>query len=140
MWVFTPQEKRAIIFLVVILLVGVGVLSYKKYNPDFAPEILANDFQSTKYKNASSTVSISPADSAAITKNQDLAPQVSKFNLNTASLEDLEMLPRIGPVLAKRIVDYRSHKGGFGTIEEIMKVKGIGKKTFALIKDYLTLE
>lgn len=62
-----------------------------------------------------------------------------KVNINTASLEELESLPRIGTTIANRIIEYRKTHGRFKSIEEIIKVKGIGKKTFEKIKEKITL-
>ena len=62
------------------------------------------------------------------------------LDLNTASLEDLETLPGIGPVLAERIIEYRERYGGFQSVEEIMYVSGIGEKTYAKIADLLKVE
>jgi competence protein ComEA len=63
-----------------------------------------------------------------------------KINLNTATLEELMTLDRIGPQYAQRIIDYRDTYGPFEKIEDIMKVKGIGPKTFEANKDRLTVE
>lgn len=60
------------------------------------------------------------------------APQL---DLNTATVEDLEELPGIGPVLAERIVDYRAQHGGFRSVDQLQGVSGIGPKRFADIKD-----
>lgn len=62
------------------------------------------------------------------------------LNLNTATLEELEQLPEVGQVLAQRIIDYRSTEGSFATIEDIMKVTGIGWAKFDQIKDFITVE
>jgi competence protein ComEA len=61
------------------------------------------------------------------------------IDLNTATLEQLDSLPGIGPAIAQRIIDYREQVGGFKTIEEITEVKGIGDATLAKIKDQITV-
>jgi comEA protein len=62
-----------------------------------------------------------------------------KINLNTASIEQLQSLPGIGPSTAKSIVEYRTKVGKFNRIEEIINIKGIGEKKFEKIKDRLVL-
>ncbi len=61
------------------------------------------------------------------------------ININTATLAELETLPRIGPAIAQRIIDYRTANGPFTSIEQIMNVKGIGPATFAQLKDLITV-
>jgi competence protein ComEA len=63
-----------------------------------------------------------------------------KININSASVQELQKLPQIGSVVAKRIVEYREQNGKFTKIEEIMKVKGIGEKTFLKLKPLITVE
>ena len=60
---------------------------------------------------------------------------VKKVNINTANLDELQTLPRIGEKVAQRIIDYRKEHGPFKKIEELMKVQGVGEKTFKLLKD-----
>ena len=62
-----------------------------------------------------------------------------KVNINTATAAELEILPRIGPKVAQRIVDFRTKNGNFKRIEEIMKVQGIGEKVYEDIKDLITV-
>jgi competence protein ComEA len=62
-----------------------------------------------------------------------------QVNINTASQSELELLPGIGPSIAARIVSYReTHK--FQQRNNIMRIRGVGQKTFAKIKDYLVVE
>ncbi len=69
------------------------------------------------------------------------APQPEgKLNLNTATLEQLEQLPGIGPVLAQRILDYRTANGDFHSVDELKNVRGIGDKLFAALKERLTVQ
>jgi competence protein ComEA len=60
-------------------------------------------------------------------------------NLNRATLADLDGLPGVGPVLAQRILDWRSEHGRFTTVEELQEVPGIGPSTFADLKDRVTV-
>lgn len=62
-----------------------------------------------------------------------------KININTASEKELQQLPKVGPAMAKRIIEYRNSVKTFKTITELKNVKGIGDKTFELMKPYLTL-
>ena len=59
-------------------------------------------------------------------------------SLNSATLAELETLPRIGPALAQRILDWREANGGFTSIEDLRNVTGIGQKTFEGLKDHVT--
>jgi comEA protein len=63
----------------------------------------------------------------------------TRININTASASELESLPRIGPKVAQRIVDFRTKNGNFKKVEEIMKIQGIGEKVFDQIKDLITV-
>ena len=61
------------------------------------------------------------------------------LNVNDASADQWQLLPGIGPSTAAKVLDYRaSHP--FKTIEQVMRVKGIGRKTFNRIKPYLSTE
>jgi competence protein ComEA len=63
----------------------------------------------------------------------------TKININTATAEELDRLPGIGPVKAKAIVDYRAQIGKFKSIEDVEKVKGIKAGEFSKIKDSIEL-
>ncbi|MBA2848549.1 helix-hairpin-helix domain-containing protein [Thermosulfuriphilus ammonigenes] len=61
-------------------------------------------------------------------------------NLNTASAAELELLPGIGPKTAQAIVEYRKAHGPFKSIDELLKVKGIGSKKLEKIRPLVTVE
>ena len=66
------------------------------------------------------------------------APGVA-LNLNTATVEQLDELDGIGPATAQQIVDYRESRGGFGSIEELDQVPGIGEVRMATLRDKVRL-
>jgi competence protein ComEA len=60
-------------------------------------------------------------------------------NLNTADAAALETLPRIGPAMAQRILDWREQNGRFSAIEDLLDVAGIGEATFEGLRDLVTV-
>ena len=81
---------------------------------------------------------VQPMTAAGILNSAAAGVSGGKVNINTADLRELETLPRIGPALAQRIIDYRTANGPFQIIEDIKKVSGIGEKIFEGLKDYIT--
>ncbi|MFQ5601814.1 MAG: ComEA family DNA-binding protein [bacterium] len=72
-------------------------------------------------------------------------PRDSRFteflvNINKASQEELQSLPTVGPVIAKKIITYRQQNGEFQSMDDLLNVKGIGKKTLEKIKPYVSLK
>ncbi len=61
------------------------------------------------------------------------------LNLNTATVEQLDLLPGVGPSTADKIVEYRQAHP-FKSIRQLMRIKGIGKKTFERLRPYLAVE
>lgn len=60
-----------------------------------------------------------------------------RIDINTASAEQLQLIPGIGEVLAQRIIDYRTEHTAFTTVEELMEVSGIGQVKFSKMKPYV---
>ncbi len=74
---------------------------------------------------------------AAAPQRAPRAPQ-RPVNLNTATVTELMQLPRVGQKTAERIVAFRKQHGGFQRAEELMNVKGIGEKSYAKLKSFLS--
>jgi competence protein ComEA len=67
------------------------------------------------------------------------APSTEKVNLNSASAEQLQTLPGVGPAMAKKILELRAKNGKFTKVEDILTIKGIGEKKFQKMKDRLVV-
>ena len=68
-----------------------------------------------------------------------IAQDLNKVNINTASVEELTQLKRIGTSYAQRIIEYRDKNGPFEKPEDIVKVPGIGPKTFQANYDIIVV-
>ncbi len=76
---------------------------------------------------------------AIIVATTCFATEPVKININTASIEQLMTLDRVGPKYAQRIIDYRETEGPFKRPEDIMLVPGIGRKTWEANKDRIII-
>lgn len=80
-----------------------------------------------------------PAQAAPAAAEAKEGKKGSVININSADTTQLSLLPRIGPSVAQRIVDYRKKNGPFKTTDDLMLVQGIGEKTFQLLKPYVAI-
>ncbi len=89
---------------------------------------------------SSSSASNNPSPFTVITSSPtpDLG-QTELVDINSASLQELDSLPGIGPTTAQNIIDYREQHGPFNHIEDIMNVPGIGPATFDRISSLITV-
>ena len=76
----------------------------------------------------------------AVQKPEAQPAAAGVINLNTASLQELTRLPNIGPARAQALLELRTKLGGFKKVEDIMRVKGIGRKTFRKLEPMLRLQ
>jgi competence protein ComEA len=67
------------------------------------------------------------------------AAPAQPVNLNTATLEQLDTLPGVGPATAQKILDFREERGGFGSVEELGEVPGIGPVRMAALREAVTV-
>lgn len=88
---------------------------------------------------SSASASSSSASSSSVSSSTSGAASGDLINLNTATASDLQKLNGIGEKKAEQIIAYRQEKGSFKSIDELKEVSGIGDKTFAAIKDQLTI-
>mgnify|MGYP001596555621 CR=1 FL=1 len=131
---FIYSSGQIFVFIVLIgsLILGSFILMVKRRHSP-APKIQITNSQqsivhSQKGSQTNSTTNISKR-----------KPQTFTININQAELEDLQLLPGLGPKTAERIIEYRKNNGKFKQKEGIMNVKGIGEKKFEKWKDLITI-
>jgi competence protein ComEA len=123
----TSVERKVILFLAGAFLIGSGLRLYSAMYPERA----AHD-----YRESDSTF-------AALSQRPvETSKQTPSFavNINTATKEELMALPGVGEVMAERIMLYRQDVGPFTSINDLMKVKGIGHKRLEQLKPHITVE
>lgn len=81
-----------------------------------------------------------PVANAATAKAAKTQAVTEKVNVNAASAKELQTLPGIGRVTAQRIIDYRTAKGLFSSLEDLQKVKGVGESTLRKISGRIVLQ
>lgn len=62
------------------------------------------------------------------------------ININTADAATLQLLPGIGPAFSQRIIEFRTEKGGFNSVEELIQIRGIGEKTMQQLRPIVTID
>lgn len=139
----TRQEKLVIEFLVLFFLIGSGIRLYReRIRPQSTPSRTEiQEFKALAQK--SDSVYIAKHGKQSASKSKKIKREVKregKINLNRATKQELMSLPRIGTTIADSIIAYRTKHGGFKDIEELKKVKGIGTKTFEILKGEVSIE
>ena len=74
---------------------------------------------------------------AALTQKKN--PQANPVNLNSASVEELQQVPGIGPATAKSIVNFREKSGPFRRVEDLLAIRGISKQALERMRPYVTV-
>lgn len=138
MLAFTKNERIILILLILSLIAGSGLKLFKiskKKNEDSL--ILDKELKGFDKKLAAIVSTDTIIDSSKVSFLNNQRNNSLSIDLNSATKQELEKLPHIGPVIAQRIIDYRMQRGRFETIDELVNVKGIGNKTLFKIKPYL---
>lgn len=86
------------------------------------------------------TVAAPAIEATAAEPTRVAAAEVAKVNINAATAKELQGLPGIGQVMAERIVAYRAEKGKFKSTDDLLKVKGVGKKSLEKIRELISIE
>ena len=159
---FSKSETRVIVFVAVVIASGYVIRNFKEFIEDADKPY---DYSGTdsafinKSLNRVSTYRFSASEDSldydqakfandieAAGKKHDSVDTESftyggaTVNINSAEKQELEGLPGIGEATAERIIIYRDENGGFRKIEDLMKVKGIGKKKFDKLKELITVK
>ena len=142
---FTQNERRVILFLVVTFLAGGIIKLYRSSHPvqqQFNYTSSDSEFaaRSALAEQPDSILEQSTSSSSVERRPVSKTHASKKININTASAVELTKLPGIGEAMAKKIIAYRNEHGNLKTVEELMNVKGIGKKKFERLAPLLTVE
>lgn len=138
---FTRQEQRATLLLLSAF--GIGALAwwYRQSRPlppvNPAEVAVFEEYARTLERDTSAIVA--PTETSEL-KAGPAASALLQLNLNAAAEADLVRLPGIGPVMAKRIVEYRQAHGPFKRLDDLRKIKGIGAKTYAKLAPLLVVK
>jgi competence protein ComEA len=145
---FSRAETFALAILLLMVLIGGGILLYENSTETLPPELF---FQSagaaTKQPPMSAPVSLIDSksaraqsqDTSSVSARKPTKPISLLLNINTAPAESLMMLPRVGKVISQRIIELREQLGQFDSVEQLVKVRGIGNKTLELIRPSITV-
>lgn len=109
----------------------------------FTAVLITCAFNSPKFmyssKSADDFSDIENIVSSEISQSKFEEDSVFPLNINTATFEELQFIPDIGPATAKLIIDYRNEYGTIVSFSELLSINGIGKKTVERIKEYCVI-
>lgn len=112
----------------------------KNIKPEYNIDVALENNESVIEKEENKTTEVvKPNDNNDVVINDEGTSTNKLVNINTAGVKELSTLTGIGKAKAQKIIDYREANRGFKSIDEIMKVKGIGKATYEKFKENITI-
>jgi comEA protein len=128
----TKKEQKVILFLVLTLLFGAGIRLFQELFPS------VRKFDYSRADSTFSELSLDPENTAV--SEEEIQEENRKLNINIATREQLMNLPGIGSAIAERIIDYRKNFGKFSALDDLQKVKGIGKSKMDRIRPLISTQ
>ena len=134
-WGFSRQERPAISVLIAALLIGLAASYFRQRIRTAELETItpADSAIVLQFKELADNIHRSENDS--ISPSEALSGNVFPIDINAASASGLQKLPGIGPVIAERIIEYRSINGPFESLDSLINVRGIGPAKLKAILD-----
>ena len=139
---FTKNEQRIFLFLSIIFIAGVSVKVYRAYFTP--PPVRQFDYSASDKEFEERSKHLTSASPAGETNDTAGAAgrrsTQTKVNLNSATKEELVVLPGIGEGLAEQILIYRDEHGAFFGLDQLKKIKGIGAKKFERLRPFVKIK
>jgi competence ComEA-like helix-hairpin-helix protein len=131
---FNRTEIMVLATFVILLCVGAGIRLYQKITEPSPEEVYIKTLAAEPYQ-PDSTIGDRPGQSPVAAAEPAL-----RLNLNTAPAESLILLPRVGPVMTQRVIEYRDSVAGFDSVGQLLQVRGIGPKTLERIRPFVVVD
>ncbi len=145
---FSRAEIFALSILLLMALVGGGVLLYQNSTQTLPPELFFQSAAATPTPIKSGAAPINNLTQKTVTEGNNSRtvtarasdkPATLTLNINTAPIDSLMLLPRVGQIIGQRIVELRQRLGQFDSVGQLIAVRGIGKKTLEQIRPHVTV-
>lgn len=139
------MKKASAVIMVAITCIFIGFVAGTFFGKNYGKEpirlsTLPTEASATDVsRNTVSDAALSE-DTMAETEPAENTAAEWRVNINTGTLEELDLIPGVGPVIAQRIIDYRTENGPFTDVSELTNVKGIGDTTLEKMLDYIIVE
>jgi competence ComEA-like helix-hairpin-helix protein len=143
---FRPVDVKIIVALSTLVLIGSVMTLLKRQRVISSLDLgifIENSPYKQSYRSSDFTAENDSGSSAgdSLIRSESAGKAISeRIDLNRAGFYDLQSLPGIGPVIAERILAYRDSVEGFGAVEDLLKIRGIGPVKLKKFKDRVTIK